>query len=81
MACVESLVLMFEHAIAFIYVYTVDGYNVVIQNCICTLIHFTDDDCDDSYYILYQKLQLVETHHLEITMYIPTDVYPCVVNI
>ena len=48
MDCVESLVLMFEHATAFIYVYTVDGYNVVIQNCICMIIHFIDDDCDDS---------------------------------
>ena len=52
----EPLVLMFEHATAFIYVYTVDGYNVVIQSCICMIIHFTDDDCDDSYLYYTSKV-------------------------
>ena len=32
-------------------------------------------------YIIHQKLQLVETHHLDIAMYIKTDAYPCIVNI
>ena len=53
---VEPSVLMFEQATAFIYVYTVDWYNVVIQNCICMIIHFTGDDCDDSYLYYTSKV-------------------------
>ena len=44
-------------------------------------MHFTDDDCDDSYLYYTSKVTAGKTHHLDIAMYITTDAYPCIVNI